>query len=356
MIITSITLSIIALALSIWIGRKNPVKSSGLTAGMLVLLTLSPLLILLPKISVVVPWLEKAPVSNAVVTGGTTLSESSVGFLHVALWVWSIGIVMLSVRLLAHWMTARKWCKEAEVVTSNRVLRSLEECAEILNINRLPEVRVCRQIESPLVTGLMKSTILLPYRSERWSDDTLHMVLLHELGHVKRKDLWANMFSQVACVFHWFNPMVWMLKKRLQNECEYACDAHVIARGANAKHYIYALCDVAEQCSNKRASVAALAMANKASLKSRVENLLNKKRGSSPLLILSILAVTASATLAYNLIQPERERIHAPMDEQAQKPQFAEPPHMKHAPAEEKVEYTPEEIEKRLTADPFPVK
>lgn len=346
MIATSITLSIIALALSVWIGRKNPARSSGLTAGMVVLLMLSPMLLLLPKVSVVVPWLEQAPQTTASASTGAGMSESSVGFLHIAIWLWAIGVMALTARLLAHWLTTKKWCKDAEIVSSSRMLISLENCAEILELNKLPEVRVCRQINSPIVTGLLQPTILLPQSSYQWSDETLNMVLLHELGHVKRKDLWANMSSQVACAFHWFNPMVWMLRKRLQNECEYACDEHVISRGANAKHYIYALCDVAEQCAGEQAPVAALAMANKASLKNRVENLLNKKRRSNPLLVLTILGVTATATFAYNLIQPERKPVleEKDMNSKANAGEAEKPA----------ADYSPQEVEKRLSANPFP--
>jgi len=41
-------------------------------------------------------------------------------------------------------------------------------------------------------------------------------VFLHELAHIKRNDLYANLLAQLVLVFFWYNPLVvspWMEEK-----------------------------------------------------------------------------------------------------------------------------------------------
>ena len=349
MLLTSIVISVIAILLSLWMGRRNPVRSSGITSGMLVLLMFTPLLFILPKIEV--NWLKSDLLRNAVLSEKVAAESSNVIsplFSSVWLWslsgIWAVGSIILLTRLLSQCYTIKKWCREAEVTPSARDLKLIEECAEQLQLQVLPEIRYTSKLNSPVITGLLKPVLLLPRTSTEWSRETLRMVIIHELGHLQRRDLWTNMAAHIACALHWFNPLVWMLRKRLLNECEYACDAHVISHGTNAKTYINALCDVAESCqqiiSNKnKAPVAVLAMANKASLKSRVRNVLDGQNNSNPWLVIAILGLSASVTIGYTLVRPQQERAIDVL-----KPQATEAP----------ADYTDKEINLRLNANPFP--
>lgn len=355
MIITSIILSALALVLSMWMGRRNPVRSSGLTAGMLVLLMLSPLLLWMPKVHLDLPW-ASSELANVVDHGA--LSESSWSLMSLLMWIYGIGCVVLLAKLLSHFIAARRWCSESVVDQSEQHRILLEQCAEQLHHPALPEVRFSDKVNSPVITGLLHPMLLLPTRATSWSSETIKMVMLHELGHLQRRDLWASLAGQIACALHWFNPLVWILRKRLSHECEYACDAHVISSGANPGNYINALCDVAESCRESNmlntrkghslAFSAALSMANRASLRSRVENLLEKGQGvnqSSSLIVISILAITASTALAINLVRPDVK-------------QNLQQSNIDDASVEQTVLQNDlldeEEVNLRLTANPFP--
>ena len=109
-------------------------------------------------------------------------------------------------------------------------------------------------------------------------------------------------------------------------QCEFACDAKVIRIGADPALYANALCDVAEAGSTPRA---ALAMAGRAPLRQRVECLVRGPRPHRTLLIASALVLTITTSLALSVIRLT-------------------------GPAEPESSYTPEEIQLRLTADPFP--
>ena len=354
MIITSIIISVIALALSMWMGRRNPVRSSGLTAGMLVLLMITPLLLWVPKVhlNVDLPWASSTVVN---VAEGASLSENTWSLMFLLMWVYGIVCAVLLTKLLSHFYVVRRWCSESVVDENEGHLELLEECAEQLHLTKLPEVSFSERVNSPVITGLFHPVLLLPERANEWSSETLKMVMLHELGHVQRRDLWTSLAGQIACALHWFNPLVWMLRRRLTNECEYACDAHVISCGAHPVNYINALCDVAESCRGSKGNTmlnarnghslafsAALSMANKASLRNRVENLLEKKPGvnkASSFIVVGTLMVSASAALAINLVRPEvREANLGEVLEVVEQPS---------SPDEK-------EVKIRLSANPFP--
>ncbi len=352
MVITSIIISALALVLSMWTGRKNPVYSSGLTAGMLVLLMLTPLLLWMPKIHLNVDfsWLPLiARTSETAAVLEVTALGSGISFMVFSLSVYFVIGMFLLMRLCSHYTVIRRWCMEALMCDDAATFVLLNDCADQLKLKKLPELRISENVDSPVITGVMKPVLLLPVNAISWSEETLKMVMLHELGHVQRRDLWTSLVGQVACALHWYNPLVWMLRKRLTHECEYACDAHVISSGAHRKSYINALCDVAESCHDDKlkntGSVlgfsAVLAMANQASLKNRVTNLLEKRSGVSrvnTMLVMLVLGVSASVALAINLVRPD-------MSKGIQKKGIAD---------EMIIPLFEKDVDLRLSANPFP--
>jgi beta-lactamase regulating signal transducer with metallopeptidase domain len=57
-----------------------------------------------------------------------------------------------------------------------------------------------------------------------WTLDRRRAVLLHELAHVRRRDLVGHTIGRFACALYWFHPLVWTAAKRLRSESERACD------------------------------------------------------------------------------------------------------------------------------------
>ncbi|NIP93690.1 MAG: M56 family metallopeptidase, partial [Akkermansiaceae bacterium] len=178
--------------------------------------------------------------------------------------------------------------------------RVLRECRLRLGLRRPVRTRIHPECLSPSMAGLFRPVIYLPDSSRAWCGDTLRMVILHELGHVARRDLWTSLAARVACLVHWFNPLVWWLRSRLMAQCEFACDAKVIEVGADPAHYATALCDVAQSGALPRAS---LAMAGRASLRQRVERVVRRQRQQKSLLVGAALLLTVSASLALSVVR-----------------------------------------------------
>ena len=55
-------------------------------------------------------------------------------------------------------------------------------------------------------------------------------VLLHEIGHLCRRDLWVQRLFKLALAVHWWNPLVWAANRLARADREVACDDWVLRR------------------------------------------------------------------------------------------------------------------------------
>lgn len=106
-----------------------------------------------------------------------------------------------------------------------------QRIAKQLGIKRVPDVRASLLCSGPLVTGLTKPVILLPmWFEEDYEAAERRDALVHELMHLKRRDLWAFQAARIIAATQWFNPLAHVALKAFRTDQEAACDADVIAR------------------------------------------------------------------------------------------------------------------------------
>ncbi|MCF6314360.1 MAG: M56 family metallopeptidase, partial [Verrucomicrobiales bacterium] len=105
----------------------------------------------------------------------------------------------------------------------------LEEICRETGFRRVPKLRITEAIHSPALTGLIRPEILLPPGAvEALTAAELRLVLLHELGHLHRRDVWVNWLMALLQALHWFNPLLWWAFHRIRIESERATDAWVL--------------------------------------------------------------------------------------------------------------------------------
>jgi beta-lactamase regulating signal transducer with metallopeptidase domain len=92
-------------------------------------------------------------------------------------------------------------------------------------------LRQVSRIDVPALVGLWRPQIWMPTSWLRSMNvEEIRHVLLHEIGHARRGDLWVQwLFAIVQCV-HWFNPAVWIAARLAHSDRELACDAWVLRR------------------------------------------------------------------------------------------------------------------------------
>ncbi len=100
----------------------------------------------------------------------------------------------------------------------------LERIKEVLGIEN--EVILLRnddvRIKSPMVTGIRKYTIVVPY--VEYEPDAIKVIFYHELSHIKKKDTLFRSLMMFATIVHGFNPFMHFLKKQIIAWSEKDCD------------------------------------------------------------------------------------------------------------------------------------
>ncbi|SFE26848.1 bla regulator protein blaR1 [Paenibacillus algorifonticola] len=149
--------------------------------------------------------------------------------LKIGLLIWLGGLVFLGIYYLVVTLRFRKQLRFARRINNEEVLSVLKACSEQLGIKPNIPVYEISGFQSPWIYGMLKPRIYLPEDIVVIADSRqLRHVLLHELAHYKRKDLWFNSLWTLAVWLHWFNPLVWLARQKMASDREMACDAVVL--------------------------------------------------------------------------------------------------------------------------------
>ena len=130
--------------------------------------------------------------------------------------------------------------RRTAVPAKKEFTETCREAASIFGVS-MPVILQSHRIHSPLAAGLIKPTIILPLGSVE-QDVNSHEVFLHELAHLKRHDyLWNQLRYLIIALFP-FQPLLWILSKRMGELADYACDEIVVEKVTNRKNYAMTLC------------------------------------------------------------------------------------------------------------------
>jgi beta-lactamase regulating signal transducer with metallopeptidase domain len=99
-----------------------------------------------------------------------------------------------------------------------------------MGLRRPPRVRLCEAIEAPLIFGLFRPCIVLPAAFQTlFSPTEQHMVIAHELAHLRRRDLWLALVPMLARTLFFFLPFVGRACREWTLAREALCDAEALS-------------------------------------------------------------------------------------------------------------------------------
>ncbi|HZL12657.1 MAG TPA: M56 family metallopeptidase, partial [Verrucomicrobiae bacterium] len=154
------------------------------------------------------------------------------------------------------WLLIRWWKISSEVrrsKISERLTVLANEARQFAGIKSNPPVKLTANTMSPAVCGLFRPVILIPQSlAENFSDEQLRAVLLHELIHLRRRDVWVNFLQSLLQIFYWWQPLVWLANARIRRVREEAVDdAVMLALRDDAEAYAPTLLEVAKLALNR---------------------------------------------------------------------------------------------------------
>jgi beta-lactamase regulating signal transducer with metallopeptidase domain len=140
--------------------------------------------------------------------------------------VWCAGALVLALKVfLGHRRLALRL--RSQIPSSKpALLELLRDCAREVGLRRAPHLIETGVVHSPCIFGLFAPKLLLPLSaSSALTPWQMRCVMLHELCHLRRRDIFLNCLTTMLQVLHWFNPLVWLASSRFRADRELACDA-----------------------------------------------------------------------------------------------------------------------------------
>jgi beta-lactamase regulating signal transducer with metallopeptidase domain len=223
---------------------------------------------------------------------GISLPRSWAIYLFAA---WAVGAGLLLVRLgVGLWRvrTFRRNCSDVDLAGIDPALAGM-----LRDFSSRRGVKVCVSSETaaPAAVGFFRPAIVFPaWLFPQLSAEEIHVILLHELAHLRRWDDWTNLAQKVVKAVFFFHPAVWWIESRLTLEREMACDDLVLAQTTSPRAYASSLISFAEKLHSVRGLALAQALVSRMhQMSQRVRHILDAKRPSRTGLWKPVLALSA---------------------------------------------------------------
>lgn len=206
------------------------------------------------------------------------------------IWIFG-GLSFMSLHLVSYLYYKRRVQKEGTPIKDARILRQLSDLEQELHIKGAIHPVLYPKAASPLVIGFWEPILVLP--DETYSAQQLFFILKHELTHCKRKDIYVKLLLMTANAIHWFNPIIWIMRKEAAIDMELSCDEKVV-QGADygvRKEYAETLMSMLHLQCNKRNSLQTRFYSEKRIIKKRFHNIFIKAGGKHEIFLFLCVAL-----------------------------------------------------------------
>lgn len=135
--------------------------------------------------------------------------------------VWLCGFLIALARTLFRQRRLKKILQKNEAVDNFKWLAIFEEYKRRFD---LPKVKLYHNpsVLSPIAARWKHLMIVLPDRE--YTEKELHMILMHEMNHIRHRDLFWRKAAIFAGWINWYSPLPGLLQKELVSQQEIICD------------------------------------------------------------------------------------------------------------------------------------
>ena len=207
-------------------------------------------------------------------------------------WVYVIGAAAMLLRYVLTYLRLRSALKGGQPIGA----ANQEKLNHVARQYHLP---LCNAVEveglqSAFVCGVVSPVLALPAGIE-----VDEKVLLHELLHLKHRDVWWGMVICLLRCLHWCNPLLWYCADRAGNDLEALCDQRVLERleGEARRDYGRILLSMASDRYPRVPGTSSMANGGK-NIRRRIESIARFKRYPAGMALVSVcVAVMLAAPL-----------------------------------------------------------
>jgi len=155
--------------------------------------------------------------------------------------LWVFGVLLLSLRSLLG-LVGMSCLGRGRTPLSEGLVSFAAVLAKRLGLKRTIGLFGSERIREAIAMGFLRPIVLLPASwLTEMPPDVLEAVIAHELAHVRRLDLWLNLFQRLAEILLFYHPAVWWLSRRIRLVREMCCDELAVAATGHRIAYASAL-------------------------------------------------------------------------------------------------------------------
>ena len=143
--------------------------------------------------------------------------------------LWGAGAAAVLLRDLAAHLRFLLWLRRwGAPVGDGEIIRAFNRLGDGLALSRRPRLLLCPGLRAPMLAGVLRPAVLLPEDSR--SGPEVELALLHELTHLRRRDIWLRALALWVRALYWFDPLCWWMLRLISRDTELACDEEVLGR------------------------------------------------------------------------------------------------------------------------------
>ena len=191
--------------------------------------------------------------------------------MHVLAVIWLAGALVALVRYVMRYKSLFRYLSVRDTENYDTVLKKYGlDSRHYDGIEKIHFV-YAGQVDSPCTAGIKKPYILLP--EKEYSREQMHYILLHEIMHIKNKDLLWIILIEVLCISFWWNPLLYYIKIQLLQLIEIRIDNNIVKnmQKQEVRAYMNALINTAGQKKDETAGIIAFNNSGYKFLKKRLE-------------------------------------------------------------------------------------
>ncbi len=164
---------------------------------------------------------------------------------------------------------------------------------------------------SPMMTGFRHIKVLLPETD--YTDEELELIFEHELTHYLHRDIYVNLLGILVTSLHWFNPIVRLAYKEIQEAGEIYCDYDVLQKRDTHYRAFYGetIITMIDKKQKQPIALTTCFYSNKFSLKRRITMIMNhqlpKRLLSTGLLVLIPISLLLSGSIFASTTQSAKQ-------------------------------------------------
>ncbi|WP_425449032.1 M56 family metallopeptidase [Dethiothermospora halolimnae] len=189
--------------------------------------------------------------------------------------LWVIGVILFGIKMLKSSIKLWKNIKNQRYIPGNNIIKIFESCKRKMNIKRHIGIYHTKKADSPVIFGIVTPSILLPIDIDKeLSNKELEYIILHELSHFKRRDIFVSCLISVLQIIHWFNPIIWYGFYKMRQDCEIVCDGLALSYIDKKEYKSYGL-TIIRLIENSKHYVKTMGMASMIGYKSQLKRRIN---------------------------------------------------------------------------------